>query len=91
MGNGFQEVIYQRALAKEMTLQGLSFSRDIWKGLDVAEEDLVGFLNEIKERKLVVDAKIRITENVVSNIMSIIILILIFFTLFIIPILMNIM
>ncbi len=28
LGNGFQEVIYQRALAKEMTLQGLSFSRE---------------------------------------------------------------
>lgn len=28
LGNGFQEVIYQRALAREMTLQGLSFSRE---------------------------------------------------------------
>lgn len=28
LGNGFQEVIYQRALAKEMTLQGLSFERE---------------------------------------------------------------
>jgi GxxExxY protein len=28
LGNGFQEVIYQRALAKEMTLQGISFSRE---------------------------------------------------------------
>ena len=28
LGNGFQEVIYQRALAKEMALQGLSFSRE---------------------------------------------------------------
>ena len=28
IGNGFQEVIYQRALAKEMNLQGLSFSRE---------------------------------------------------------------
>ena len=28
LGNGFQEVIYQRALAKEMSLQGLSFSRE---------------------------------------------------------------
>ena len=27
-GNGFQEVIYQRALAIEMTSQGLSFSRE---------------------------------------------------------------
>ena len=28
LGNGFQEVIYQRALAKEMEIQGLSFSRE---------------------------------------------------------------
>lgn len=28
LGNGFQEVIYQRALAQEMALQGLGFSRE---------------------------------------------------------------
>jgi len=28
LGNGFQEVIYQRALAKEMDLRHLSFSRE---------------------------------------------------------------
>jgi len=28
LGNGFQEVIYQRALEKEMTMQGLEFSRE---------------------------------------------------------------
>ena len=28
LGNGFQEVIYQRALAQEMALQGLDFSRE---------------------------------------------------------------
>lgn len=28
LGNGFQEVIYQRALAKEMDLQGVLFSRE---------------------------------------------------------------
>ena len=28
LGNGFQEVIYQRALAKEMILQGVDFSRE---------------------------------------------------------------
>ena len=40
LGNGFQEVIYQRALAKEMSLQGLSFSREhemqiFYKGEDI--------------------------------------------------------
>ena len=29
LGNGFQEVIYQRALAIEMTKQGLSFQREL--------------------------------------------------------------
>ncbi len=29
LGNGFQEVIYQRALEKEMALQGLSFARNL--------------------------------------------------------------
>ena len=28
LGNGFQEVIYQRALAKEMGLQGVSYERE---------------------------------------------------------------
>lgn len=28
LGNGFQEVIYQRALAKEMQLKGLNFQRE---------------------------------------------------------------
>lgn len=28
LGNGFQEVIYQRALEKEMFLQGIGFSRE---------------------------------------------------------------
>ncbi len=28
LGNGFQEVIYQRALAYEMELQGINFSRE---------------------------------------------------------------
>ena len=28
LGNGFQEVIYQRALARELALQGIGFSRE---------------------------------------------------------------
>lgn len=30
-GNGFQEVIYQRALAYEMKQVGLTFAREIWQ------------------------------------------------------------
>ena len=29
LGNGFQEVIYQRALAHELTLRGISFNREV--------------------------------------------------------------
>lgn len=40
LGNGFQEVIYQRALAIEMTAQGLEYSREhemqiYYKGQDI--------------------------------------------------------
>lgn len=41
LGNGFQEVIYQRALEKEMTLQGLSFSREHEMPI-FYKEDLIG-------------------------------------------------
>ena len=39
LGNGFQEVIYQRALAYEMSVKGLDFAREIeqeifYKGLE---------------------------------------------------------
>lgn len=40
MGNGFQEVIYQRALALEFSIQGLSFERELempleYKGVNI--------------------------------------------------------
>ena len=40
LGNGFQEVIYQRAMAVEMTARGLEFSREHemaihYKGVDI--------------------------------------------------------
>ncbi|NQU67196.1 MAG: GxxExxY protein [Candidatus Marinimicrobia bacterium] len=38
LGNGFQEVIYQRALAWEMTQKGLSFAREIEQ--DIFYKDL---------------------------------------------------
>ena len=39
MGNGFQEVIYQRALEIEMSLQGLSFERE--KDMSIYYKDVV--------------------------------------------------
>ena len=30
LGQGFEEVIYQRALAKELPAHGLEFSREVW-------------------------------------------------------------
>ncbi len=38
--NGFQEVIYQRALAIEMTLQGLSFSRELEMPIFYHDEEI---------------------------------------------------
>lgn len=38
LGNGFQEVIYQRALAHELSLKGLSFQREI--AVDIFYKDL---------------------------------------------------
>ena len=40
LGNGFQEVIYQRALAKEMLLQGLAFSREHEMKIEYKGEDI---------------------------------------------------
>ncbi len=41
LGNGFQEVIYQRALAIEMKNQGLSFLREMEMGI-LYEENHIG-------------------------------------------------
>lgn len=39
LGNGFQEVIYQRALAYEMSMAGLSFAREIEQHIFYKELD----------------------------------------------------
>ncbi len=51
LGNGFQEVIYQRALALEMQQQGLSFSREHemqikYKGFDIGTRRVDFFVEE---------------------------------------------
>ncbi len=51
LGNGFQEVIYQRALAIEMTQQGLKFSREhemdiFYKGIKVGNRRVDFFVEE---------------------------------------------
>lgn len=50
LGNGFQEVIYQRAMRKEMMLQGLSFQREFEMPVFYKEEQIgtrrVDFLAE---------------------------------------------
>ncbi len=40
LGNGFQEVIYQRALAIEMSLAGISFSREFEMPIYYREEQI---------------------------------------------------
>ena len=51
IGNGFQEVIYQRALAYEMQLQGLDFVREqemqiIYKGRKIGKRRVDFFVEE---------------------------------------------
>lgn len=58
LGNGFQEVIYQRALAIEMQLQGIEFSREHemplqYKGYDVGTRRVDFFV----ENKIMVEIK----------------------------------
>ena len=58
LGNGFQEVIYQRALEIEMTQQGLSFSREhemeiSYKGIKIGSRRVDFFV----ENKVMVEIK----------------------------------
>lgn len=52
LGNGFQEVVYQRALAIEMGLQGLSFEREkemplSYKGHDIGTRRVDFFVEDL--------------------------------------------
>ncbi len=52
LGNGFQEVIYQRALAYEMELQGIKFSREFempvfYKGLQIGTRRVDFLVEEV--------------------------------------------
>ena len=58
LGNGFQEVIYQRALAIEMAKQGLSFQREMemtifYEGEDIGTRRVDFFIEE----KIMVELK----------------------------------
>ncbi|MFZ2323407.1 MAG: GxxExxY protein [Ignavibacteriaceae bacterium] len=58
LGNGFQEVIYQRALEIEMTLDGLQFEREkempvIYKGYNIGTRRVDFFVEE----KIMVELK----------------------------------
>ena len=52
LGNGFQEVIYQRALSIEMKMQGIKFSREhemklAYKGYDIGTRRVDFFVEEL--------------------------------------------
>lgn len=52
MGNGFQEVVYQRALSIEMNLQGIAHEREkemplLYKGYDVGTRRVDFFVEEL--------------------------------------------
>ena len=60
LGNGFQEVIYQRALALELTLAGLSYEREIEQ--EIFYKEFVGSIGKgradfIVEGKVFVEVK----------------------------------
>lgn len=52
LGNGFQEVIYQRALAIEMTQQGVQYNRELemqilYKGQEIGERRVDFFVEDV--------------------------------------------
>lgn len=52
LGNGFQEVIYQRALAIEMNKQGLGFQREMemsiyYEGIDIGTRRVDFFVEDV--------------------------------------------
>ena len=52
LGNGFQEVVYQRALSIEMKMQGIAFSREYemklsYKGYDIGTRRVDFFVEEL--------------------------------------------
>ena len=58
LGNGFQEIIYQRALAIEMKMQGIHYSREHemklqYKGFDIGTRRVDFFV----ENKIMVELK----------------------------------
>lgn len=64
LGNGFQEVIYQRALAIEMEKQGLGYSREMkmtiyYEGVDIGTRRVDFFV----ENKIMVEMKASIELN----------------------------
>ena len=69
IGNGFQEIIYQRALAIEMTLSGLAFERE--KEMHVYyKNQLIGTrrVDFFVENKVMLELKaVAIIENIHKN------------------------
>jgi GxxExxY protein len=60
LGNGFQEVIYQRALAYEMSVAGLEFAREIEQDIfykDLAEPIGTRRADFVVENKVLVELK----------------------------------
>lgn len=60
LGNGFQEVIYQRALAYEMTKAGLGFAREIEQGIfykDLSEPIGTRRADFVVENRVLVELK----------------------------------
>ena len=58
LGNGFQEVVYQRALAIEMANQGLSFTRELEIPIFYRDEEIgIRRVDFFVEEKIMVEIK----------------------------------
>jgi GxxExxY protein len=65
LGNGFQEVIYQRALAYEMKQAGLTFAREIWQ--EIYYKDLPEPIGE-RRADFVVEGKVLVELKATTQI-----------------------
>ncbi len=64
LGNGFQEVIYQRALAHELSVKGLAFQREI--AVDIFYKDLPQPIGR-RRADFIVEEKVLVEIKAVIN------------------------
>jgi GxxExxY protein len=72
LGNGFQEVIYQRALAIELNKAGLDFAREVEMPIHYAEQQIgTRRADFLVDRKILVELKAIIIKIILSYISAV--------------------